>query len=74
MSIELMKICLSRCSQNAKIIIEGDYNSQVDNYAFENNNNGMKRAIEVLKGENIFGYVELQNVWRLKIASLVEKL
>jgi len=74
MSIELMKICLSRCSQNAKIIIEGDYNSQVDNYAFENNNNGMKRAIEVLKGENIFGYVELQNVWRSKIASLVEKL
>jgi len=73
-SIELIKLCLSRCSQNAKIILEGDYNSQVDSYAFENGNNGMKRAIEVLKGEDIFGYVELQNVWRSKIASLIEKM
>lgn len=73
-SIELIKLCLSRCSQGCKIIIEGDYNSQVDSYAFENNNNGMKRAIEVLKGEDIFGYVELQNVWRSKIASLMDKM
>ena len=73
-SIELIKLCLSRCSQHCKIIIEGDYNSQVDNYVFSDGNNGMKRAIEVLKGEDIFGYIELQNVWRSKIASLMDKL
>jgi len=72
-SIELMKLCLSRCSQNAKIIIEGDYLSQVDNYVFENDNNGMKRAIDILQGEDIFGYVELKNVWRSRIANLVDK-
>lgn len=73
-SKELLKLCLSRASQNCKIILEGDYDSQVDNYSFEGNNNGMKRAIDVLKGEDIFGFVELQNVWRSKIANLVERM
>lgn len=73
-SVELLKLCLSRASANCKIMIEGDYNSQVDSYSFDGNNNGMKRVIEVLKGEYIFGYVELQNVWRSKIAELVDKM
>lgn len=72
-TVDLMKLCLSRASSDCKIIIEGDYNSQVDSNMYENKNNGMKRAIEVLKGEDIFGYVELQNVWRSKIANLVYK-
>lgn len=73
-SIELLKLCLSRASSECKIIIEGDYSSQVDSYLFDGNSNGMKRAIEVLKGEEEFGYVYLPNVWRSKIASLVDKL
>lgn len=73
-STELLKLCLSRASADCKIIIEGDYNSQVDSYLFNGSSNGMKRAIDVLKGEEEFGYVQLQNVWRSKIASLVDKL
>lgn len=73
-STDLLKLCLSRASQNAKIIIEGDYSNQVDDALFEGRNNGMRRAIEVLKGEEIFGCVELQNVWRSKIAELVERM
>lgn len=73
-SVELLKLCLSRASANCKIMIEGDYNSQVDSYSFDGNNNGMKRVIEVLKGEDIFGYVELQNVWRSKLANLVNNM
>jgi len=72
-SIDLMKLCLSRASSGCKIIIEGDYSSQVDSNIYENKNNGMKRAIDVLQGEEIFGYVELQNVWRSKIANLCDK-
>lgn len=73
-SIELLKLCLSRASSECKIIIEGDYRSQVDSYLFDGISNGMKRAIEVLKGEEEFGYVHLPNIWRSKIASLVDKL
>ena len=73
-SIELLKLCLSRVSQNAKVFIEGDYESQTDSYAFEGDKNGMRRAIEILKGEDLFGFVELQNVWRSKLAMLVDKM
>jgi predicted ribonuclease YlaK len=73
-SVELLKLGLSRASQGAKIIIEGDYNSQVDNRVFEGINNGMKRAVDILKGEDLFGYVELQNIHRSKIADLVSKM
>jgi PhoH-like ATPase len=68
---DLMKICLSRVSTGAKVVIEGDFD-QVDGKSFESNN-GMKRAIDVLKGEKEFGYVQLQNVWRSRIAELVDK-
>lgn len=73
-SADLMKLCLSRASQGAKIVVEGDFLSQVDDSCFEGSSNGMRRAIEVLKGEDIFGFVELQNVWRSKIAALVERM
>lgn len=73
-SVDLLKLCLSRASSECKIVIEGDYTSQVDSYMFDGTSNGMKRAIEVLKGEPEFGYVDLPNVWRSKIATLVEKL
>lgn len=73
-SVELLKLCLSRASSGCKIIIEGDYNSQVDSYLFDGDSNGMKRVIDVLRGESEFGYVNLPNVWRSKIATLVDKL
>lgn len=68
---DLMKICLSRVSSGAKVIIEGDFD-QTDDRRFDCEN-GMNRAIEVLKGEKEFGYVQLQNVWRSRIAELVDK-
>ena len=73
-SIDLIKLCLSRVSSGAKVFIEGDYLSQVDSNAFDGNNNGLKRMIDVFKGHEEFGYVKLQNVWRSKIAELCELL
>lgn len=72
MSVDMMKICLSRASQFAKIIVEGDY-KQIDHKIFMVDN-GMSRLVDKLKGEECFGYVQLQNVWRSKIATLMEKL
>lgn len=73
-SIDLIKLCLSRVSSGAKVFIEGDYHTQVDSYAFEGMNNGLKRVIDVFKGHEEFGYIELQNIWRSKIAELCELL
>ena len=73
-SIDLIKLCLTRVSDEAKIIIEGDYTSQVDSFVFEGTNNGLKRVIEIFAGHEEFGYVQLQNIWRSKIAELCELL
>ena len=73
-SIDLIKLCLSRVSSGAKVFIEGDYLSQVDSNSFDGNNNGLKRMIDVFKGHEEFGCVQLQNVWRSKIAELCELL
>lgn len=73
-NIEAIKLCLSRCSAGCKIIIEGDYKTQVDSWACAGKNNGLRRVIEALKGDADFGYVDLPNVWRSKIAQLVSKL
>lgn len=73
-SIDLIKLCLSRVSIGAKVFIEGDYLSQVDSNVFDGNNNGLKRMIDVFKGHEEFGYIQLQNVWRSRIAELCELL
>ena len=73
-SVDHMKISLSRVSSGAKVIIEGDYEAQVDSREFAGGNNGLKRVIEVFKDHKEFGYVQLQNVWRSKIAELCELL
>lgn len=73
-SIDLIKLCLSRVSSGAKVFIEGDYLSQVDSNAFDGNNNGLKRMIDVFKGHEEFGYIQLQNIWRSKISQLCELL
>lgn len=73
-SLDLLKLCLSRASSGCKIIIEGDYNSQVDSYMFAGESNGLKRVIDSLKGESLFGTIKLPNVWRSKIAELMDKI
>lgn len=73
-SIDLMKLCLSRVGDGCKVILDGDYNAQVDNRIFENGNNGLKRVIDAWTGEDIFGFVELQEITRSKIAMLANKL
>ena len=71
---DLMKVCLSRVSKDAKCIIEGDHSNQVDLKFFEGKNNGLKRAIDVFAGEDFVSYVHLQKVWRSKIAEIADLL
>lgn len=73
-SIDIMKILLSRVSSGAKVVIDGDFKTQLDNSMFAGENNGLLRAIDVFKGSELFGTVNLPNVHRSKIAELAEKL
>lgn len=69
----LLKMGLQRIDDNTQVIIDGDYNQQVDRDVYLHSN-GMKRASEVLRGTHLYGEVELQNVYRSVLASVVEEM
>lgn len=70
---ELLKMGLQRIDDETKVIIDGDYNQQVDKDIYMANN-GMIRASEVLRGSELYSEVELQNVYRSKLADAVEEM
>lgn len=74
LDINLMKLALQRIGKDCSCIIDGDKDAQVDSYRYSNGNNGMKRVIEVFKGEDIYGQVHLNHIYRNKIAQIAEKM
>ena len=74
LSSDLIKLAIQRCAEGSKIILEGDPNTQVDNYAFEGSNNGLKRVIDVFRGYYDFSQVQLPNIYRSKIADKAEEI
>lgn len=74
MDVELMKLTLQRIGEDSICIIDGDCKAQVDDIHFAGSNNGMKRASQVFRGEDIYGEVTLKNIHRSKIALIAEKM
>lgn len=72
MSIDLMKLALQRIGQDCTCIIDGDYNTQVDDVCFEGANNGMRRMSQVFRGQDFYGEVELNVIYRSKIAEIAD--
>ncbi|MDS7057026.1 PhoH family protein [Klebsiella pneumoniae] len=68
---DLMKLGLQRIAENTKVVVDGDYFSQVDRDAYASNN-GMKRMSEVFRGLDLFGEIELQTVHRSRVADIAE--
>jgi predicted ribonuclease YlaK len=74
LTTDLMKLCIQRCAEGCKVILEGDPETQLDNWAFEGKNNGLKRIVEIFTGFPGFGHVRLPNVRRSRIAEKAEEL
>lgn len=74
MDIGLMKLVLQRIGEDSICIIDGDLKTQVDDVNFAGLNNGMRRASEVLRNNDIYGEVELKQIHRSKIAELAEQM
>ena len=72
--IDLMKLVLQRCGEDCKVIIEGDYYTQVDASSYNGINNGMRRASEVFRGHKCYGQVNLKTIWRSEIAEIAEQM
>lgn len=74
MDISLMKLSLQRIGEDCMCILDGDYKAQVDMSQYAGKNNGMRRVSEVFKGQDFYGEVELQNIYRSKIAKIAENM
>ena len=74
MDISLMKLALQRIGEDSICIIDGDYNAQVDLSQYAGNNNGMRRMSEVFRGQNFYGEIELQNIYRSRISQVAEMM
>ena len=74
LNVELMKLALQRIGEDSICIIDGDYNAQVDSDQYAGNKNGMRRLSEVFRGYDFYGEIELQNIYRSKIAAIAEKM
>lgn len=73
LNINLMKLILQRIGNECITIIDGDRHAQTDILSYELEN-GMKRVSDIFKGEKFFGQVDLQNIYRSRIANIADKL
>lgn len=74
MDVDLMKLTLQRIGEDSICIIDGDCKTQVDDIHFAGSNNGMRRASQVFRGEDVYGEITLKNIHRSRIASIAEKM
>lgn len=70
---DLMRLGLQRITESTKVVVDGDYDSQVDKDSYASDN-GMKRMSEIFRGTDLYGEIELQNVWRSRLADLADKM
>lgn len=74
LTVELMKLCLQRASNDIQVIVEGDPETQLDGYVYEGYNNGMIKLLETFSGEESFGHVNLDKIYRSRIAEIADKM
>ena len=72
MDIELMRLSLQRIGEDSICILDGDSEAQVDLPQYAGNNNGMRRMSEVFRGQDFYGEIELQNIYRSRISQIAE--
>ena len=70
----LIKLALQRVGENCICIIDGDNKQQVDLKVYEGSNNGMRAVSKVFRGEDIYGEVALQHIYRSRIAEIADRI
>ena len=74
LDVDLMKLTLQRIGEDSICIIDGDCKTQVDDVHFAGSSNGMRRASQVYRGEDVYGEITLKNIHRSRIAQIAEKM
>jgi predicted ribonuclease YlaK len=74
LDVDLMKLAVQRIGEDSKLVIDGDFDTQVDHSSYEGANNGMRRLSEVFRGEDYYGEVELPYIYRSEIAKKADEM
>lgn len=70
----LIKLALQRIGEDSICVIDGDNKQQVDLKAYEGYNNGIRAVSKAFRGEDIYGEIELQKIYRSRIAQISERI
>lgn len=70
---DLLRLLLQRMAEDTKVIVDGDRKEQLDMAIYESNN-GMKSMSSVFKGSDLYGQVDLVNIYRSGVARLAEEM
>lgn len=68
-----IKLLLGRVGEGSYLYLDGDFHAQIDRSVFERSP-GLKRMIEVLAGNRLFGYVNLVKSERSEVSALADLL
>lgn len=73
MSVDIAKLAIQRIGDDCQLILDGDFDTQVDNPIYQVNN-GMKRTSEVFRGKEVYGEIELPICYRSEIAKIADEM
>lgn len=71
---DLMQLAIQRAAEGCKIFVEGDPATQLDSWAYEGDNNGMLKLIEVFSDSDLFCSINLDKIYRSPVADLAENM
>ena len=74
LDIDLMKLALQRIGEDSICILDGDDRAQIDMVEYSGSNNGLRKVSKVFRNHNIYGEVELKNIYRSKIAAIANNM
>jgi PhoH-like ATPase len=73
-SNDLLKLTLQRVGDGSKIIVDGDDKTQVDSESFSGINSGIRRMSKIFRGEDIYGEMTFDHIYRSKIAKIADRM
>ena len=73
-TIDMLKLMLQRIGEDCIAVVEGDDLAQVDMSEYAGTNNGLRRMSQVFRGQNFYGEIKLNNIYRSKIAEIADQM
>lgn len=72
--VTLLRMLLQRVDETSVVICDGDKLEQTDLPVYSGCNNGLNKMSKVFRGQDYYGQVELDKIYRSKIAEKAQEM